>query len=271
MQLLSGLLLFALTEAQDQPVVPPADGIRLFNGKDLSELYSWLKDTRSEDPRRVFSVQDGLLRISGDGFGYLSTRKAFRDYRLVVEFKWGARTWRGREGKARDSGIFLHSLGPDGNSFDGAGAFKAAIECQIMQGRVGDLMVIGGKDDQGRPLRVRFSAEVAPERDREGWWTWRKGGEKVVLERRGRVNWFGIDPDWKDVLDFRGRNDVESPKDQWTRVECLCEGDRISIRVNDVTVNEAFAVYPPSGRILLQCEGAEIFFRRLELLPLKNP
>jgi hypothetical protein len=30
-------------------------------------------------------------------------------------------------------------------------------------------------------------------------------------------------------------------------------------------VNEAFDVQPRSGRILLQCEGSEIFFRKLDL------
>jgi hypothetical protein len=35
-------------------------------------------------------------------------------------------------------------------------------------------------------------------------------------------------------------------------------------------VNQAFALFPASGRILLQCEGSEVFFRRLELLPLNK-
>jgi hypothetical protein len=30
-----------------------------------------------------------------------------------------------------------------------------------------------------------------------------------------------------------------------------------------------FDADPASGKIMLQCEGAEIFFRRFELLPLK--
>lgn len=260
---LLALLGCAVREGVPDPVHGRA--VSLFNGRDLSGFYSWLKDTGRADPRKVFSVEDGLLRISGDGFGYLSTRESYRDYRLLVEFRWGTKNWRGRETHARDSGIFLHSAGADGNSFDAEGAFKAAIECQIMQGRVGDLMVIGGKDEQGRPIPVRFSAEAASERDRDGWPTWKKGGPTVVLEGRGRLNWFGIDPDWKDVLDFRGRNDVESPAGGWTRLECLCQGGRISVRVNGVLVNEAFDVWPREGPILLQCEGSEIFFRRVEL------
>ena len=169
---------------------------------------------------------------------------------------------------ARDSGIFLHSAGPDGNSFDGDGAFKAAVECQIMQGAVGDLMLINGKDADGARIPVRLTATVAPGRDAEGWPTWRRGGTPHTLEMGGRVNWFGKDPAWRDVLDFRGPRDVESPPDQWTRVECVCEGDRIAVFVNGVVVNEATGVTPAEGPILLQCEGSEIFFRTVELHPL---
>jgi hypothetical protein len=41
--------------------------------------------------------------------------------------------------------------------------------------------------------------------------------------------------------------------------------------LNGVMVNEAFDVSPSSGKILLQCEGSEILFRKLELLPLDRP
>ncbi len=253
---------------QEEPALAPDGVVGLFNGRDLTGLYTWLLDTKREDPRGVYSVRDGMIRVSGDGFGYLGTGKAYRDYRLVVEFKWGVKNWRGREKNARDSGIFLHAVGPDGNSFAGRGAFRCAIECQVMQGRVGDLMLIGGKDAEGKPYPIRFSAEAAPGRDPEGWPTWKKGGERIVLERQGRLNWHGVDPDWKDLLDFRGRNDVESPGSEWTKVECVCEGKSIDVRVNGTLVNRVTDVYPEAGPILLQCEGSEIFIRRFELHPL---
>lgn len=267
------LLALALSAAEGPPpppnaVAPAGSVVRLFNGKDLSGLYTWLQDTRRADPRGVFSVTEGgLLRVSGDGFGYLSTDRSYKNYRLVVEFRWGARSFRGREGKARDSGIFLHAAGPDGNSFDGNGAFKAAIECQVMQGAVGDLMAINGKAADRSRIPVRLSATVAPDRDAQGWFTWRKNGKRITLDRGGRINWFGKDPAWKDVLDFRGKRDIEGPAGAWTRVECICAGDRITVLVNGTVVNEATHVHPGEGPILLQCEGSEIFFRRFELQP----
>src|SRR5689334_22949575 len=121
--LLVPFLLAAAAARAGDPVVP-SKPVALFNGKDLTGIHTWLQDTKRADPRGVFSVTPyGLLRISGDGFGYLATDQSFKDYRLVVDFRWGRRNFRGREGKARDSGIFLHSQGPDGNSFDGGGAY----------------------------------------------------------------------------------------------------------------------------------------------------
>lgn len=255
--------------AEPAPFSPASAVVRLFNGRDLSNWTTWLVDSRGDDPRGVFQVQDGMIRISGDGFGYLGADRAYRDYRLTAEFKWGRRNWQTRQGMARDSGIFLHSVGPDGNSFDGGGAFKAAIECQIMEGSVGDLLLIKGRDFQGKTVPVRALLEAEDQRDAEGWPTWRRGGERVLLDGGGRINWFGKDRNWRDTFGFRGAGDLEKPAGQWNRVECECRRRGVRIWVNGVLANEALDVFPSSGKILLQCEGAEIFFRNVELHPLK--
>lgn len=259
------------TSAAVESVRPTDRVIQLFNGRDLTGFYTWLVDTKREDPRRVFIVTNGLIRISGDGLGYLSTERDYRDYHLIAEFKWGQTNWPwgDRAGKARDSGIFLHSIGPDGNSHDGQGAFKAALECNLFQGATGDLLLIRGTDANGTLLGPRIVAEVADRRDAEGWFTWRKGGRRQTVERWGRLNWREKDPHWRDVTDFRGAKDIEEPPGEWNRIECRCAGNRITIKLNGTVVNEAMDVYPSSGKILLQCEGSEIFFRRLELHPVK--
>ncbi|GIS63257.1 MAG: hypothetical protein CM1200mP2_54820 [Planctomycetaceae bacterium] len=103
-----------LTETR--PAITPADGVlRLFNGRNLQGLSTWLRDSRNKDPRKVFTVHDGLLHISGNGFGYIRTNKDYRDYHLVVEFKWGPRTWGSRKDRSRDSGVLVHAAGPDGS------------------------------------------------------------------------------------------------------------------------------------------------------------
>jgi hypothetical protein len=269
------------------PAISPKDEpIILFNGKDLSGFYTWLLDTKKEDPRKVFSVQDKMIHISGDGFGYLATEKRYANYELIAEFKWGEKNFRGRENKARDSGIFLHAYGPDGNSVDGQGAYKGAIECQIMEGAVGDLLKIRSKEwviPFGDGLRAafviqpRWTANVSEEQDAEGYRWWRKNGKAVRDEgRAGRLNWKSKDANWRDVLGFRGKHDAESPLGEWTRIECTCWDNTITIAVNDQVVNQikdclVFKIRESdvsAGQILLQCEGSEIYFRRLELWPL---
>ncbi len=242
----------------------------LFNGKNLEGWYTYLREDKYADPDGVFSVRDGMLRISGQKYGYIGTRQSFKDYRLRVEFKWGERNWPPRLGMARDSGIFLHATGPDGNSYDAAGAFRAAIECNIMEGAVGDILLINGKDQKGARLPVRASAEVADKRDAEGWYWHQPAGKTATLDRGGRINWIGKDARWVDRFVFRGENDIEKPAGEWNVVEIVAEGDRIEVSVNGRIVNRVQNVWPNQGPILLQSEGSEIFIRRVDLWYIKG-
>jgi hypothetical protein len=102
----------------------------------------------------------------------------------------------------------------------------------------------------------------------------RKSGGELFYDpsgppmRVGRVAWSARDPEWKDVLGFRGKNDVESPDGQWTRLEMMCEGDSITHVVNGKVVNAGTGSSLTQGKILFQSEGAEIYFRRIDLEPL---
>ncbi len=241
--------------------VRPREVVRLFNGKDLSGLSTWLRDTRRDDPRRVFRVtDDGLLHITGDGFGYLATDRGFRDYRLVVEYRWGRKTDGGPS--VRNSGILLHAVGPDGGS---EGTWMASIECQLAQGCVGDLIVIRGREADGATVPVRFTGDAVLGPDNRP--RWKPGGQARAFTG-GQFWWARHDPDFRELLDTRGKDDVESPMGEWTRVEAVCDGDRIAIQVNGVAVNECRDVHPAGGKILLQSEGFELFVRKFELHPL---
>jgi hypothetical protein len=251
--------------AQDlrpQPIAP-RQTIQLFNGRDLAGLTTWHKETQRDDPRRVFRVTEGMIHLTGDGNGYVATEKEYRDYRLVVEYKWGQKTDGGKY--VRNSGILLHATGPDGGA---GGAWPSCIECQLAQGCVGDIIVIRGKDEKGETIPVRVSAEteLAPDGRRHRW---KAGGElKTFPPTRGQLWWSRHDWDFKELLDTRGKEDVESPLGEWTRVECLADGSKLSIKVNGVLVNECREVFPAAGRILLQTEGHEIYFRKFEIHPL---
>lgn len=258
----------AVADEKTEPVTPKQT-IQLLNGKDLSKFYSWLTDDRYEDPRGVFTIQDdGILRISGDGFGGLITKQEYANYHLVMEYRWGTKTWRNRKDRARDSGLLLHCQGPDGNyggTKENPSPWMNSIECQIIEGGVGDILVLQGKDEDGKTLEASVTAEVT--RDRDGEPVWTKGAKQEQFTK-GRINWYGRDPDWKDVIGNRGKQDVDSPGQEWTTVECFCSGDTLTYRVNGTIVNRATDVVPDHGKILLQTEGAELFVRKLELRPL---
>lgn len=216
-----------------------------------------------DDPKEVWTfLPDGMLKISGRGYGYVATKESFRDYHLVLEFKWGDKTWGKREKAAKDNGILLHAYGPHGAFSD---TWMASIEAQIIEGGVGDILVLSPKLEDGIVLTTSLSAEFALDRDKEKIW---KKGEPRQTVTAGRINWKQRDVDWVDKKGFRGRDDLESPAGEWNRLEVIARGDTLQYFVNGAMVNEAFDCKPAEGRILLQTEGAEMLVRRYELHPL---
>lgn len=249
-----------------------AQAMQLFNGKDLSNFDTWLVDHHDADADHVFQVVDQVdgaaaIRVSGQHYGGFITKEEFSDYHLVVEFRWGLVTWGNRKDRSRDSGILLHCQGDYGNSRpDFNGPWMRSIECQIIEGGTGDFILVGGYDKQGEQSVPTLTATAG--RDRDGETIYDPRGKATEFQG-GRINWYGRDPDWKDVLGFRGKQDVESPAGEWTRIEVICDGDSITNIVNGKVVNAASLSSLKRGKILFQSEGAELYFRKIELTPLR--
>ncbi len=258
--LLASLLIVGLAApAPSAECADPSKAISLFNGKDLTGWYTYIRDRgRGVDPKNVFTVRDGMIRISGQEYGCITTERGFKDYRLVAEYKWGKQTHGGRKDRARDSGILLHSVGKDG-AF--GRVWMYSIECQLIEGGTGDILVVGDKSK-----RFYVTCEVADEKQGKCY-VYQPGGKRATIHS-GRINWFGRDPEWRDVKGFRGECDVEKPVGQWNRIECVAKGKTITVILNGATVNRAVDVQPRKGKIQIQSEGAEIFFRKIELIPL---
>ena len=224
--------------------------------------HSWLKDTKEADPRGVFSVQDGLIRITGEGNGYLATRESYRDYHLIVEYKWGKRTDGGKF--VRNSGILLHATGPDGGA---DGMWMSSIECQLAQGCVGDLIPIRGKDEAGAEIPVRLTSEVVlvPITGRAG---------SRAANRRSSPNrqlwWSRHDPDFRSCSTPAAEMTSRAPwaSGRGSSASARETGSRFASTAT--TINECHDVFPAAGKILLQCEGFELFVRKFELHPLND-
>ncbi|MCA9100161.1 MAG: DUF1080 domain-containing protein [Planctomycetales bacterium] len=245
--------------------IRPTERIALFDGKSLDGFYTWLKDTQYEDPKQVFRVTDGMLHVTGDGLGAVVTNDEYRDYHCVIEFKWGPRAWPNRTDRARDSGLLVHSVGADG-AYNGT--WMPSLEAQIIEGGMGDFILVTGNDKDGNPVPLSLTCET--DRDRDGEVIWKEGGKRETfdLENRARINWWGRDPDWDDVIGFHGARDLDSPTDQWNRMDVICDGGHVEVYVNGTKANEGFDAFPSYGRLQLQTELAELFVRRWELWPL---
>ena len=213
-----------LVTAASTFVVLGAEPSQLFNGKDLTGWSIFIKhaDTSvspKDDPKGVFKVEDGLIHVSGEEFGGITTDKEYENYHLTVEFKWGTKRYAPRENVVRDSGILMHCVGPEK-------VWTKSIECQIQEGDCGDFWMVDG----------------------------------TTLEVDGKV-----EPRFK-----KKTKDAEKPSGEWNVVEVICDGDKITNIVNGVVVNEGSKASVTKGKILLQSEGAEIFYRRVVLKPLAS-
>lgn len=238
-----------------------AKPIALFNGENLDGWYKFIKDRGTGiDPKNVFTVQNGLIRISGEEYGCITTNEEYSDYKLIVDFKWGTKTFNPRLDKARDNGILLHSTGQDGGY---SGTWMHSIECQIIEGGTGDFLVVGDGTD-----KFSLTSNVAPKKPGGGD-VFSPNGKPLTINK-GRIDWFARDPNWKDVLGFRGEKDVEKVVGKWNRIECIADGDNLTVYLNGVLVNQAYRVKPSRGKIQIQSEGAEMLVRKVEIIPLSS-
>ncbi|HXJ42159.1 MAG TPA: DUF1080 domain-containing protein [Bryobacteraceae bacterium] len=239
---LPAIAIAANLAAAETPGIPPhGKPIILFNGKDLSNFDIFMREHGlNNDSLQVFTVENGVVHVSGKEFGYFITKQEYENYYLTAEFKWGTGTYGNREGKARDSGILYHIIGPNH-------VWPTSIEFQIQEGSTGDFWMtdraaITGKDGK----RVTGPPGHAAPIDR-----FNKGA-------------------WKDVIDYRDPNgELEKPVGEWNFIELVVEGERARHWVNGKLANEGTGAYPAKGKILFQSEGAEIYFRNLKLYPLK--
>lgn len=109
---------------------PSGETIKLFNGKNLENWVFQLKDP-SVDPAGIFTVQNGIINIKGEPFGYMRTKEKYSDYRLHVEWRWPS--------EPTNSGVFVHGQTPDA-------IWLRCVECQLKAGNAGDFVCMNGAE-----------------------------------------------------------------------------------------------------------------------------
>jgi hypothetical protein len=209
----------------------------------------------NNDPNRVFSVvsMDGapVIRISGEIFGALITREEFENYHLRFDFKWGDKRWPPRDQAVRDSGCCYHSVGALGASY---GFWMRSFEFQIQEGDCGDFYSLAGVIVDSEAVR---KDPADPKTDL----LYRKGAPRIFGHTRRII---------KDA-------DNERPQGQWNRIDLFCFG-QTSVHVVNGTVNMILTglrhkvddreVPLTKGKIQLQSEGAEVFYRNVAVRPI---
>jgi hypothetical protein len=215
----------------------------------------------SHDPLNVFTVVrdvDGrpAIRISGEVFGELRTTRSFKDYHLKLQFKWGDRRWppRDKPDTPRDSGLLYHV-----HTAPGAGGrtWARSIELQIQEHDVGDLYAVGS----AIAVRAKARAGTQPmlyDYDPSGEWTF-------FSQSQGAPGRCIKQPD------------NEKPTGEWNTVELVAFGDdsihivngTVVMRLHGPTRIDGDVPMPvTAGPIILQSEGAEVFYREIALRPI---
>lgn len=243
----------AFTAQKLSPLANPDKGwVPLFNGRNLEGWYSFLPSTgKDQDPKGVFKVEKGMIHVldipvtaEKQEFGYLATHKEFSHCRVRAEFKWGTKRFPPREEEKRDSGLLYYFVGPDK-------IWPRSLEIQIQETDVGDLWIIDGPTITTQVETTNYPMYVL-------------SGPRHT-QSRGRIIKFG---------DFEDRTG-------WNTVEVILDGDRITHLVNGRVVMRAWDLKQPDpqnpsqtipldrGRLMLQAEGAEVWFRNVQMKPLR--
>lgn len=246
-------LLLAASAPRSANIFAADDGwIPLFNGKNLDGWYTYLENSgKNNDPNGVFKVENGaihILDVPAGKFenGYLATTEEYSNVRIHAEYKWGAK--RRAEGK-RDSGLLYLAVGHDH-------VFPRCLELQIEETDTGDVWIVDGV-----AVTAYLISPTLPMYDDD-------------MAVGTRVNSYpGASIRVLKSGDFEDRTG-------WNTVEVILEGDRAQQLVNGRVVNTVSDIKQPdprnqsrmiplkSGRILLEAEGAEVWFRDVKIKPL---
>lgn len=261
---------------------PVGKTIPLFDGKSLAGWDSWLGyaeplttyGNRVGEPIGLNNDKNGVFRVvnedgrpaiysSGKLFGGLITRKSFGNYHLRLQYKWGPNNWMPFP---RNNGLLYHSHGNYGAFF---GTWMTALEFEIVPKSVGMLLTVG--DSKGihsfTTVDWRVGADVTIGHDPSILYPHRRympGGKLVAIKF--------------PAFNAMGAEDAEKPVGEWNTLDLYVYGDRSVHVVNGLPVLAAShlttrdakgrTIRLASGRIQLQSEGTETFFRDIELTPI---
>ena len=236
--------------------------VSLFNGRDLSGWYTFLqKHGKDRDPDHVIAIEDGAIHLYKDApegskvlMGYISTQKEYGNYHLRFQYRWGVKKFEPRYKLKRDAGLYYHLNGPDA-------VWPRGLQFQIQQTDVGDLLALYGFAVDTWIDPKTSNEEQATFKDAEN------GGQQRVLGGKG--------------IGYQKRLPGDFEVEGWNTIEVIAKGDTTVHVLNGHVVNRGQKIRftdpekPGStvpvtrGRIALEIEAAEIYFRNVEIRDLE--
>lgn len=242
----------------------------LFNGANLDGWHIVLRNSRSDDTNHLVQVENGAIHMYKDALanspqpaGYIVTEKEYSNYHLRLQYKWGTKRFQPRLHSRRDAGILYHVVGKDG-------VWPRSIECQIQENDVGDIFTVN--------TRLTASADPATTNLTTHFMTNLIG---VITTNRGFFPHF-LPPEQGGLPFVQGVGDgirrvIRNPMnehDGWNTVEVIVHGDDATYIVNGKVNNHASHIQQKvggewvpltKGKIALQLEFAEVFYRNVEI------
>lgn len=213
----------------------------------------------NKNVNNVFSVSEvngePVLKISGEIYGSVFTKQEYENYHLKLKVKWGDKKWVPRMDKLKDSGVLYHSIGESGKDY--WRAWMLSQEFQIMEGHMGDYWTIASS-----AIDVRA---YIPE-----------GDMNTVASTRQPFLPLGAGT---DLSGFCLRSeDRESPAGEWTDIELICYEDKslhivnghvVMVLQNSRYMDNGQAVPLTRGKLQLQSEAAEVFYKDIQIRSLQ--
>lgn len=213
----------------------------------------------NNDPLKVFSVAEEngqpILKISGQIYGGLTSKKEFENYHLKMQFRFGFTRWEPRLDKKRDSGLLYHCQGPHGVFWQ---TWKACLEYQIQESDIGDYLALKGP----RATYRGFEVDPANKPDKRDQSHFYYDPNSETTFTQGRYTNALIEND--------------APLGNWNTVELMAVGTEAVHLVNGEVVmfieNIQYADRRPltKGQIQIQSEAAEIDYRDMKIRTLNK-
>ncbi|MBQ8423542.1 MAG: DUF1080 domain-containing protein [Coprobacter sp.] len=223
--------------------------VKLFNGEDWTGWYLKIRSGDSLMAQKVYAIENGMVHVFGDAFpdsielntgenathGLFYSEKEYSRFIFRFEYKWGIKIANNFDQWQYDAGFYYHVINDK--------IWPKGMEYQVRYNHItglnhtGDMWCNGTRFDWTSGPEKRFLCENEGGKLQE-----RRGGEhKAKLT----TNFHALD-------------------NEWNSCEIIVMGDKYAIhKLNGEIVNMATNLSVSKGKIGLQSETAEIYYRNI--------